>query len=326
MLNGQPWYLYGGSNYGTLNPGGSGTIEGTIQLALDAGLNTVRVVNFFDERGLSESAPYDPAGWARLDEFLQQLRASGLRAILDLSAYRNHLQNLSLNTGSTVTPYSRDWGPFIAFVAKRVNTANGLPYKQDPTIAIVSFAGEPNPPNSEEPLKPTTEELTSFYAKVFAQWRRHDRNHLLSSGGLLHIDWEEAFGNPNGSGIDWQAIYSLSDHDVPSIHSYWHNFPPTKSTDYRTPKVSAYCASIGRPWITEEFGFKQQPVDFSTDPPTVYSEQDRGNWYQLVYDIQTDYSAAGVAFWNLGTEVDPESHDVNPNTPATWATVQNSAP
>jgi hypothetical protein len=36
--------------------------------------------------------------------------------------------------------------------------------------------------------------------------------------------------------------------------------------------------------------------------------------------------AAGVAFWNLGDEVDPSSHDVNPSTPATWQSVQTHAP
>ncbi len=31
--------------------------------------------------------------------------------------------------------------------------------------------------------------------------------------------------------------------------------PPTSESDFRSPKVSAFCGSIGKPWITEEFGF-----------------------------------------------------------------------
>ncbi len=326
VVNRRPWRLFGGSTYGTLNPGGQGTIPDTLSLALQAGLNTLRIVNFFDERGLDPAAPYDPASWARVDAMLAALRANGLWAILDLSAYRNHLQNLALNTGSSITPYSQDWSGFVRFVAKRVNTVNGLPYKNDPTIAFVSFAGEPNPPASQEPLKPTTAELTNFYSTVFGQWRRWDRNHMLGSGGLLHIDWEEAFGNPAGSGIDWQAIFALRDNDVPAIHSYWHNFPPSATNDYRSPKVSAYCAQIGKPWVTEEFGFLQRPVDYSTDPPTVYTEEDRGNWYKVAYDIQAQYGSSGCAFWNLGREVSPYSYDANPDTPATWATVLANVP
>ena len=36
--------------------------------------------------------------------------------------------------------------------------------------------------------------------------------------------------------------------------------------------------------------------------------------------------SAGVAFWNLGSEVAGGSHDVNPSTPATWAAVVDNAP
>ena len=320
----RPWYLYGASSYGTLNPGAQGTIAGTVQLALDAGLNAVRLVNFFDERGLSDAAPYDPGHWAGVDAMLDALRTAGLYAVLDLSAYRNHLHNRALNTGSTTTPYGVDWGPFLKFVARRTNTVNGIRYRRDATIAIVSLAGEPNPPNSEEPLKPTTDELTGFYERTFRQWKALDRRHLTSSGGLLHIDWEELYGNPNGSGIDWQAIADLPEHDVPSIHTYWASFPPAAANDFKTPKFSTYCLGIDKPWITEEFGFTQAPVDPATG--TVYTEADRGAWYQTVYDIQTDRSSAGVAFWNLGIEVHPESHDVNPDTPATWATVRTNAP
>ena len=328
-FRGHPWYLYGGSTYGTTNPGGQGTIAGTIDLAQQAGLNALRLVNFLDERGLDPNAPFDPGAWTRVDQTLAAMSTAGLKAILDLSTYRNHLQNLSLQAGSGVTPYQRNWKPFLKFVANRVNTANGLRYKNDPTIAMVSFAGEPNPPNSEEPLKPTTQELTDFYRRVFAEWKGFDKNHLVSSGGLLHIDWEEIYGNPDGSGIDYVAIFSLPKHDVPSIHNYWNAFPPSAATDFKTPKIATVCASIGRPWITEEFGFLQAPVD--TETSTAYDEADRGAWYDIVYAIQADPSptgvpAAGVAFWNLGNEVDPASHDVNPSTPTTWGSVKSHAP
>jgi endo-1,4-beta-mannosidase len=315
----QPWRMYGASSYGTLNPGGLGTIEGAIGLAVDGGLNTIRLVNFFDESGLSENAPYDEASWARVDAMLSAMSEAGLRAILDLSAYRNHLQNLSLNQSSSLTPYGRDWEPFVRFVARRQNTATGVSYSNDPTIAVVSLAGEPNPPNSEEPLKPTTAELTSFYERTFAQWRRYDKNHLLSNGGFIHLDWEEKFNNPSGSGIDWRAIFALRANDVPTLHTYFSEFPPTAARDFQSPKVSAYCAAIRKPWITEEFGFKQAVGD-----------SERAAAYQTVYDIQESPGAggapsAGVLFWNLGMEVHPDSHDTNPGTPATWAAVVANA-
>jgi hypothetical protein len=333
LCSGQTWKLFGASIYGTSNPDPHDAIADTVALAAQANLNTLRIVNFFDEG--SDAAPTDPAvapynaaDWARVDAILDALRGQGMKAILDLSAYRNCLQHWSVANGFTVTPYSQfaNWTKFIKFVAKRVNSVNGVPYKLDPTIAFVSFAGEPAPPRSGEPLKPTTTELTTFYRKVFAIWKKYDKKHLLSSGGLLHIDWEDAFGDPNGSGIDWRAIFKLANNGVPAIHSYWHGFPPTEANDFRSAKVSAYCASIKKPWLTEEFGFTQKPVDYGTQPPTEYTEADRGDWYQTVYDIQSARGSSGAAFWNLGSEVADGSHDVNPNTPATWAAVLANAP
>jgi endo-1,4-beta-mannosidase len=313
LLNGRQWKMYGGSNYGTINPGAAGTIAGTTSLAVSAKLNTVRLVNYLDESGVDSNAPYDESSWRRVDQSLASLAKSGLKAILDLSTYRNYLQNHALAAGSTLTPYSQDWGPFIHFVATRKNTVNRVLYKNDPTIAIVSFAGEPNAPNSEEPLKPTREELTNFYSRVLSQWRALDPNHLLSSGGLDQIDWEERFNNPDGSGIDWQAIFALPGNDVPSIHNYGLTKVP--STDYVSPKVSAYCAQLGKPWITEEFGFSQAEGDSA-----------RAAHYQQIYDEQSTYGSAGVLFWNLGGEVSSDTFDVNSDTPLTWATVQANAP
>ncbi len=214
-LDGSPWRLFGASTYGTSNPGGTQSIEDEIALATAAGLNTLRVVDMFDVGGTDANAPYDETAWAHIDLLLSEMRDSGLHAILDLSAFRNHLQNRELflrggaaiassypipvecsgtsgaeldrcvgarwcieNPASCANPYdvgsSGAWDTFLQFVATRVNTVTGVEYRADPTIAIVSFAGEPNAPNSGEPLKPTTQELTDFYARVFDQWKAHD--------------------------------------------------------------------------------------------------------------------------------------------------------
>ena len=54
LLRGTPWVWR--LVYGTLNPGGQGTIAGTVSLALQAGLNTVRLVNFIDEWAVGRCA------------------------------------------------------------------------------------------------------------------------------------------------------------------------------------------------------------------------------------------------------------------------------
>ena len=43
-----------------------------------------------------------------------------------------------------------EWDAFLDFVVNRINSVNGLRYKNDATIAVISIAGEPQPPASEE--------------------------------------------------------------------------------------------------------------------------------------------------------------------------------
>jgi endo-1,4-beta-mannosidase len=160
-----------------------------------------------------------------------------------------------------------------------------------------------------------TDELTAFYAHVFAEWKGHDDRHLLSSGGMLHLDWEELHGDADGSGIDWQAIFALPTHDVPSLHTYPARIDDGVPADYQTPKVSTFLAGIGKPWFTEEFGWRQEVGDAT-----------RAGYYEWLYQRQLDYGSSGAAFWNLGFEFAPGTFDVGPQTPATWAKVQQHAP
>jgi len=289
---GQTWYLYGASNLGGLdNP------DAATKLAVSGRVNTLRIVNFLDEHGSPSAAPYDEARWQRVDRVIASARAQGLRVILDLSTYRNLLANAGLN------PYAVDWKPLVAFVTGRRNTVTGLTYSADPTIAFVAFAGEVEPINTPaNTLGVTTSQLTSFFARTFSEWKALDANHLVSPGGLTQLDWN--------SGIDWRSIFGLADNDLCSIHDYG-----TGDQTVTTPNVASYCASIGRPWLTEEFGWDQSVGD-----------SQRASLFDSMVALQARYGAAGVGFWNLGSQVGGSTFDVNPNTPLTWAVVLAHAP
>jgi hypothetical protein len=296
-LAGRPWYLYGASDLGGLDDP-----DARASLSVAARLNTLRVVNFLDEHGSVGGAPYDAARWARVDAAIAAAGSAGLHVVLDLSTYRNLLRNAGLN------PYTYDWGPFVAFVTQRSNTVSGMRYADDPTIALVSVAGEVEPLHTPaNALGITTQEVTSFFERTLGEWRALDAHHLLSSGGLLQLDWD--------SGIDWRAIFGLANDGVCSVHDY-----STADQTVTTPAVAAYCASLGKPWITEEFGWDQ-----------AIGDANRAAGFSAMYGLQLRYLAAGVAFWNLGTQVMGaggvvDTHDVNPSTPLTWSAVQTNAP
>ena len=290
-LNGQEWYLYAASNLVALD-----APDTEADLAVSGNINTIRIVDFLDTSGNPATAPFDEARWQKVDRTIAAAKARNLKVILDLSGYRNLLARNNIN------PYTQDWNPFITFAANRKNTVTNVLYKDDPTIALIDFAGEVEPPNaSTNTLGVTSQQVTDFFRSVFAQWKGLDTNHLLSSGGFLQLDWN--------SGIDWKTIWNLPGSDVCNIHNY-----SSGDTNTTTPQVAQYCASINKPWITEEFGWEQGIGD-----------SQRAANFQTIYNLQKQYNSAGVGFWNLWTDVRSDSFDVNPNTPLTWEVVRTNA-
>ena len=330
---GQPFAFHGASIYGTSNPGGPNDPARIVALATNGGLNTLRIVNPFDERGLDGSAPFVESDWQRVDRLLARARGAGLRIVLDLSAFRNHLVNRDIRVNgwedaclpgadrspvdyTAIDPYraglEAEWEAFLDFVTNRVNTVNGVRYSNDSTIAVISIAGEPQPPASEECGKATsTAGLTDFFSRTLAYLATVDTNHLRSSGGLIHLDWQYLYGG-GGSGIDGAAIFAMPENTLPALHTY----PPQYAgdgtpIDYQTPDMSAVAAANAKPWFTEEFGWTQSTGDAT-----------RAERYAWLYGEQATHGSSGALFWNLGLEVAGGSHDVNPSTPLAWAEVR----
>ena len=80
----------------------------------------------------------------------------------------------------------------------------------------------------------STADLTDFYARTLGYLGSIDANHLRSTGGLIHTDWQFLYGG--SSGIDGEAIYALPDNTLPAVHTY----PPAYAAngfpiDYQTP-------------------------------------------------------------------------------------------
>jgi hypothetical protein len=300
-VNGSPWYMNGASVYNPgLRPEQSGFLNptGTVALAQRAGLDTIRIVNFFSDDGIPESTPYAETTWGQVDQMIADAGAAGLHVDLDLSDYRNILWN------SCINPYTSDWTAFLRFVATRRNTVTGRLYADDPTIATLGISGEPLPVGSHTFMAPatgqdctlsyTTPELTGFYARTTGLWKQLGATVAVNPGGLGYL-------NEPTSGIDWNAIFALPTVDLCDIKTYGGMLAYSAT-------VAAYCTSIGKPWIDEEFGWQQ-------------SEGDGQRAAQLRSMCQTVFAegSSGANFWNLGYQVAPTSYDIGPATPATFA-------
>ena len=331
-LAGQPFRFQGASIYGASNPGAPTTPARIVALSHQAGLNSVRIVNPFVEDGTSAGAPTVAADWQHVDQLLARARGAGMRVVLDLSGFRNHLVNRDIRANgweaacepgadrspvdyAAIDPYRAalepEWRAFLDFVVGRVNSVNGVRYRDDATIAVISIAGEPLPPASGECGKATTTAgLTDFYQRTLDYLASIDANHLRSTGGLIHLDWEALYGS--SSGIDGPAIFGLTSNTLPALHTY----PPRYAgdgtpIDYQTSTYGPLAGSLGKPWFTEEFGWPQNVGDTT-----------RAGYFTWVYDEAASHGSDGELFWNLGFEVAGGSHDVNAATPATWAVVR----
>ncbi len=300
--------MYGATVY---NPGlqpyqsGIRNPAGTIALAEQAHLNTIRITDFLDVNGDPATAPYDATAWGYVDAMIAAAGAAGLHVDLGLADYRAMLWNRCTD------PYTADWSQFISFVANRVNTVSHRVYKDDPTIAFVSVAGEPRPVGTYQytasatgaPCTVTysTSDLTGFYAGTTADWQQQGGTVLINSGGLGYL-------NESTAGIDWKSIFSLPSNAFCDIKTYG-------GMQAWAPTAAAYCQSIGKPVVVEEFGWQQGVGDAA-----------RAQLFATMFAQLRALGVAGTAFWNLGYQLGPSSYELNPATPDTFATVQQNAP
>lgn len=307
-VDGSPWSMYGSTIY---NPGlkpylsGIKNPAGTVALAQQAHLNTIRITDFLNVKGDPAAAPYDETSWRYVDAMIAAAGAAGLHVDLGLADYRATLWN------NCVNPYTAVWEPFIASVANRVNTVTHVVYKDDPTIAFVSVAGEPLPVGTHQftasatgkpcSITYTTGDLSNFYWSVTSDWAQEGGTVLINSGGLGYL-------NESTAGIDWKTIFSLPTNAFCDIKTYG-------GMQAWAPAAASYCRSIGKPVIVEEFGWQQGKGDAQ-----------RAQLFDTMVAQLRGLDVAGLAFWNLGYQVGSTSYEINPSTPQTFAAVTQNAP
>jgi mannan endo-1,4-beta-mannosidase len=298
-VGGRSWYMYGASEYQATRLIGIDYPAATIALARQGGLNTIRIINFYN-KGDAAVTPYDPATWAKVDMMIADAHAAGMHVDLGLADYRRILWYNCIN------PYTYDWGQFISFVANRRNTVTGAIYKYDPTISFISLAGEPLPVGVHTYLGQngqtctvtySGQDLLNFYTRTLGQWHAQGPTVLGNTGGLGYIN------EANGAGIPWQSIFALSTDAFCDIKTYGGMYA-------YAPTVAAYCHSIGKPIMDEEFGWQQSMGDAQ-----------RAAALHATRVMLHANGFAGQAFWNLNEQISPTGYDIGPMTPLTWATL-----
>lgn len=269
--NGKPSFLFGATVYGATNS----TVQFGQRLAdaLSANMNIIRIVNYM------AANEYDEPTWQRVDSFCDQCRQAGIMLLIDLSDYWGILNGRGTGTGS------QDWTTFLTFLTSRVNTVNGLIYKNDDAIGLFSIAGELSSPDA-----PT---VNAFYIKQSAIFKALDTNHIINPGGIY---------------IPPDSVAQISTLDCLCAHTYAID-PGIEHDVIQMGKLSV---QYNKPWFTEEFG-----------QPQTSGQLARAAHMRLLYAQAIENGCSGMMYWNLGlTGNSGTSYDVNYNTPEPWSVVQ----
>ena len=277
-----------------------------VGLARRADLNTLELVEF-DTRYHTLSDTESSATWDRVDAFIAAARAGGLHVVLNLSEYGQSLQ------AAGKAPVTTDWGPYLNFIATRVNTVTGVKYANDPTIAMVELWGEIPAPNYPKPVG-TTLQITDFYARSLAEWKADAPHILASSGGLSYI-------NDAHSGIDWKSIMANPDNASCDVE-----VNSTGDLSVSVPSVAAYCKSLGKPWFLAAWSSCYGAPRGAWDLDYWSSDSAMSAHARAMVSVASGASTAiaplGDDFWNIGggTAV-IGTCDIGPQFPLTFAAI-----
>lgn len=305
---GTPTTLYGYTFYLSTQGGAqtwhngdlSATIDGILTLAQSAGLNMVRVTDFFDASTVTQVWD-DPQVWTNIDYLVSAAQLRSMYVLMDVASWTKYFTSQG-GTGANDPTVAANWTPFLQALA--------LHYINAKNICWYSVRGEPSVPVDAT----TTTALVNFYDSVTTTLFTNDPNHLITAGGLLNMQQ-----NPTLSW--WQQIFALAHNNVCSYKVYSQD-----DLDYIN-FIGRYVSALGKPLSNQEFGATQSLGDsvYSGTPFNGFAGS-RADYYRQVYRRGAQVNTSSFIFWNLGFEVNPSGYDVNPSvSPAVWTVIGEAA-
>lgn len=303
-LGGAPFVVKGATAYGQYsNPAGE------VRLAEQSHLDVLELVEFDTEYHVLSDTE-SSATWDRVDAFVAAAGKAGLHVILNLSEYGQSL------AAAGQDPTTVDWRQYLDFVANRVNTVTGIPYKDDPTIAMVELYGEIDAPNYGVPTAGTTLQMQRFFQRSLREWHDVAPNILASTGGFSYLN------DPN-SGIPWQKI--MSDRNDATCDVEVNSTP---DRDISVPAVSSYCQKLGKPWFLAAWSSCMGSPSFIGDLDSWLTDSAMAAHAEDMVAVSANdhpsapgpaMAAVGSDFWNLaGTPATPGTCDIGPQFPRTF--------
>ena len=297
--------------------------------AVRAGLKVVRMWAHTITRG--HAAQVSPGVWNEevlegMDFVLDQARRRGLKIIWALAdnwyPVGGVMQYVEWSaTASRHQDFFTDESAMAIFestfetLANRVNTINGVAYKDDATIFAWNLANEARCQGCD------AEVMQSWIERVCAKFKTADPNHLVGIGyeGFYH----ESSGrrkfrtNPGKGGSRWAAREGqdfvrnarATCVDYVGVHVWpdnWDYDGVDNQVAYIESRVRDAVRDIGKPFVLEEFGYSVTDPDDTTQ---VVADEEGGRktpvrdaYFASAYDASLEAARAGTLsgtlFWH----------------------------
>ncbi len=206
----------------------------------------------------------------------------------------------SFYTDPVIGQWYKDW---IAHLLNRVNTYNGVAYKDDPAIMTWELGNEPRCLSAGaygRSADCSTQTLIDWADEMSTYIKSIDSHHLVSVGdeGFYCVTNPTHWTENCGEGVDTVAFTRLPDIDVMSVHLY----PDSWGTDvaWGTEWIKSHirdAKAIGKPMMLGEFGIRDKSIRNK-----VYKE-----WTDAVFKSSGQSGGDGALYWILSGRQDDGS-------------------
>ena len=309
-----------------------------------AGLTVARTWafdNIASDPSAFETAPgqFNESTFAKLDYIVASAQRHHMRVILPMENYWNDyggIQAVATWLGLpnkllffTDPQAQQVYKDFVAHLVNRVNTVNGVAYKNDPTIFAWELMNEPNISCGDDPTPnhqycdPTGQVLRTWIATMSQYIKSLDPLHMVTAGA-------EAHGQiPAGDGVQsfqWGgSIDPLFTQSVPNVDFFtFHPYPNTswinltlQQTKQLIRSITKEGTQLGKPVVMEEYGIDRNVALYNPAGTTLLQPADpafattRVTWYRDMLDALYDAGGAGSNVWQLA---DWSDNDYNVNS------------
>ena len=197
---------------------------------------------------------------------------------------------------------AREWyRKYVQVITSRINTVNGMAYRDDPTIMAWEMANEPRGASF-------TSDYLAWVEETAGLLKKYVPNQLVTIGSEgttpyqnTHTEVEKAHSI---AGVDyltyhiWTQNWSIYNPKQPDTFNRAVSYAKEYSDEHL-----AIAAKLGKPAVLEEFGLARDDGGFSPHSTTVI----RDKYFSSILDHLVGSNISGVAFWAYAGEGRPQN-------------------